>query len=178
MALITCPECQRELSDTLDACPHCGFKLASPDVGVSIADVSEGTVKPKRGSKKLIIAISVIVLIVVATVFIAGLDSGPNLEQIHKNLPATERLLYAELSSDKKSIIIDTNPNDINDYFAASTLQLIKDINKELGLPDSLYDKLMSTRALDGRQVQTFNKITVSWTYHPNNGLKIIYEKN
>ena len=26
MALIKCPECQKDMSDTLDACPHCGFK--------------------------------------------------------------------------------------------------------------------------------------------------------
>ena len=28
MALITCKECNKEYSDTLDACPHCGFKIA------------------------------------------------------------------------------------------------------------------------------------------------------
>lgn len=27
MALIKCEECKREFSDTLDACPHCGYKL-------------------------------------------------------------------------------------------------------------------------------------------------------
>ncbi|MBP7738997.1 MAG: hypothetical protein KA369_23705 [Spirochaetes bacterium] len=26
MALITCMECNKEMSDTLEACPHCGFK--------------------------------------------------------------------------------------------------------------------------------------------------------
>jgi hypothetical protein len=28
MALIKCKECQKEMSDTLEACPHCGFKVA------------------------------------------------------------------------------------------------------------------------------------------------------
>jgi len=27
MALIECPECQKNMSDTLEACPHCGFKV-------------------------------------------------------------------------------------------------------------------------------------------------------
>ncbi len=27
MALITCEECNRDMSDTLEACPHCGFKI-------------------------------------------------------------------------------------------------------------------------------------------------------
>ncbi len=27
MALIKCPECRREVSDTAGSCPHCGFKI-------------------------------------------------------------------------------------------------------------------------------------------------------
>ena len=26
MALMKCPECKKDMSDTLNACPHCGFK--------------------------------------------------------------------------------------------------------------------------------------------------------
>ena len=29
MALITCPECGREISDQATACPHCGFPVQS-----------------------------------------------------------------------------------------------------------------------------------------------------
>ncbi len=28
MALVRCPECNHEISDTAEACPHCGYKLA------------------------------------------------------------------------------------------------------------------------------------------------------
>lgn len=27
MAIIICPECKKELSDTLKVCPHCGFSI-------------------------------------------------------------------------------------------------------------------------------------------------------
>lgn len=27
MALITCPECSKEISDSASACPHCGYPL-------------------------------------------------------------------------------------------------------------------------------------------------------
>lgn len=27
MSLIKCPECNKEISNTIDSCPHCGFKL-------------------------------------------------------------------------------------------------------------------------------------------------------
>ena len=30
MALITCPECGREISDQAAACPHCGYPIGSP----------------------------------------------------------------------------------------------------------------------------------------------------
>lgn len=32
MALIKCPECQKEMSDTLEACPHCGFKIKKEEL--------------------------------------------------------------------------------------------------------------------------------------------------
>jgi hypothetical protein len=34
MALIKCTECQAEISDQADKCPHCGFKAKKPGVSV------------------------------------------------------------------------------------------------------------------------------------------------
>jgi predicted amidophosphoribosyltransferase len=28
MALINCPECNKEISDMAESCPHCGFPIA------------------------------------------------------------------------------------------------------------------------------------------------------
>jgi hypothetical protein len=33
MALIACPECQKEISDTAATCPHCGAPKAKPNGG-------------------------------------------------------------------------------------------------------------------------------------------------
>ena len=66
---------------------------------------------------------------------------------------------FSMLSSDCSSLVIDTNPDDkiMNDY----------------------EDKAMAgTRALDGMQSQNCGDFTVSWTYHPDNGLRVIYEVN
>lgn len=30
MAMIKCPECEKEISDTAKLCPHCGYKIKSP----------------------------------------------------------------------------------------------------------------------------------------------------
>ncbi len=43
MALITCEECNRDMSDTLDACPHCGFKMKKK---------KEKPVKPEKVEKE------------------------------------------------------------------------------------------------------------------------------
>lgn len=37
MALITCPECRKQISETTPACPHCGYQLASSLSGTSPA---------------------------------------------------------------------------------------------------------------------------------------------
>ena len=37
MALITCPECKKKISDTADSCPSCGYKLTSE----KIADIKK-----------------------------------------------------------------------------------------------------------------------------------------
>ena len=29
MALINCPECKKKISETVDSCPHCGYKFSS-----------------------------------------------------------------------------------------------------------------------------------------------------
>lgn len=36
MALITWPECSKQISDTTDSCPHCGYKLALNKIDVNL----------------------------------------------------------------------------------------------------------------------------------------------
>lgn len=86
---------------------------------------------------------------------------------------------WATLNPNATTLELDTNPSDIEGgsfmgYWYSSKL---KDINRMLGLPDSVYNKMSNTRALDGRQTETFGVVEVSWTYHPNQGLEIIYTK-
>ncbi len=82
----------------------------------------------------------------------------------------------ATLASDGSYIEIDTNVYDLDDYSRMSTLTKIEDLNEALGLPDSVYQKMLSTRALDGRQTHYADGFTVSWTYHPDDGLEVLYE--
>lgn len=92
--------------------------------------------------------------------------------------------LVLSAAKDGQSITIDSNPwgaakgsqaYKLDNDFA---LLMIKELNSELGLPDWLYTEMMGTRALDGRQKEVFDYVTVIWSYHPDSGINILYRKN
>lgn len=58
-----------------------------------------------------------------------------------------------------------------------NALEAIKYANEELGFNGSVYSQMMNTTALMGRQSAENNKYRVSWTYHPDDGLEVTYEK-
>lgn len=43
-----------------------------------------------------------------------------------------------------------------------------------VSVPDSVVSEIDATRALDGMQRGSWNKISASWTYHPDHGLRLI----
>lgn len=85
---------------------------------------------------------------------------------------------YVKLGYDKMSLTIDTKPNDSYYSGQSDAIVAINAVNEFLGLPSSLLEKFQSTRALDGTQTQNCGVYSVTWNYHPDNGLKIIYEVN
>lgn len=65
MALINCPECNKEISDQVTNCPNCGYPLKK---------------KQSKAGKRIIIAVSVIVLVILVSVliFVANLFLNSN----------------------------------------------------------------------------------------------------
>lgn len=47
----------------------------------------------------------------------------------------------------------------------------------ELGFSPAVYERMNRTRALDGTQSATAHGVNVSWTYHPDNGLQAVFER-
>lgn len=72
MALIQCPECNKEISDRVKACPHCGFPLSENADGqgrvqqVEIASVNITPKDPAKTRRFVIGAISVFVVLALA----------------------------------------------------------------------------------------------------------------
>lgn len=102
--------------------------------------------------------------------------AGPDLAAVHRAINGGT--YYCELASDGSYLAIDTNPLNLDDFSASSAWTMIQQANKELGLPDSVLTKMGQTRAMDGRQTHRTAELTVSWTYHPDQGLEVIYELN
>lgn len=61
MALINCPECSKEISDKVKACPHCGYPLVNEET----IKESKVTTKKVNSKKRLYICISVFVIIII-----------------------------------------------------------------------------------------------------------------
>lgn len=47
----------------------------------------------------------------------------------------------------------------------------------DLGFSPAVYERMNRTRALDGTQSGTSEIANVTWTYHPDNGLQAVFEK-
>lgn len=83
---------------------------------------------------------------------------------------------WCEFGDDGSYMRIDTNPTDRDNGFVNEAWDAIEDINVELGFSDFVFEKMGETRSVDGRQEEENDKYKVSWTYHPNDGLEVMYE--
>lgn len=100
--------------------------------------------------------------------------AGPDLTEIYNEYCLST---WASIASDGSYLSIDTNPNDskYNNDSETDAITGILAVNNALGLPDSIIEKMGKTRALDGMQSAIFDGIEVNWSYHPENGLEVIY---
>ena len=139
-------------------------------------------------NKRKIIIVATILIIVLSLLLCACDDNSNNGMSNQGNskrnpLKTAYDTLYEEfgsnscytLGSDKSYLQVDTNPYDIDDYYNATNAQILKSAITALKLPDYIYQRMLKTTALRGRQEVTVNGINVSWTYHPDKGLEAIF---
>lgn len=170
-----CSKCGHELDPEMQFCPNCGSSTKKEGFSFKNKAGNTGTIDSSNLKKNLPIILAAIAIIGVLIYFASG-QSKNKLEKAYDAAGGYSLYPYVTLSDDKQSIKGDTNPYNNDDDYASSGFQSIKNINESLGLPEALWDKLLRTRALDGTQTATYDDIVLSWTYHPDNGLEIIYE--
>lgn len=83
---------------------------------------------------------------------------------------------YENWDSDVLAFVLSANPY-LLDETQEKTLKAIKHANSELGFNNYLYTQMLNTTALMGRQSAETDKYRASWTYHPDEGLEVAYEK-
>ncbi len=71
MALISCPECNNQVSNTAEACPQCGAPIAGAKEGHAAGNVLTTTQETSKKLKLQIIFSSVIFWVGVVWIFIA-----------------------------------------------------------------------------------------------------------
>jgi|GEM_PF-3750794 len=69
-----------------------------------------------------------------------------------------------------KTLTINTKGNE--DLYGASYLDA-SCVLDEIGVPQYIRDEIAATNALMGRQTANFDGVTISWSYHPDNGADI-----
>lgn len=111
----------------------------------------------------------------------AAIDHGKTIAEIFKKFYEVYSDRMITIADDNSYLMIDTNPYDYKSGDSRLTdtgLDHIETLNKTLNLPDWLYEEMLNTRALDGRQKESFDNVTVTWSYHPDQGMEVIYRSN
>lgn len=164
----------------------CAEEKKAPDLAEEypVPQAPAPAAKQERSRTSIVIAIIAAAVLVIAAILISGAvrdamekkaeeAAKPDFSKLAESAPTDGTV---SVSDDGLSMTVDTNPLDISKYNSSEAITFIKDVNAELGLPDSLYEKMVATRALDGRQTSDYDHVEVSWSYHPDNGLEVIYE--
>ncbi|MBP3592871.1 MAG: hypothetical protein J6K14_10360 [Clostridia bacterium] len=165
-----CTSCGASIHKEAVMCPACG---AAQDPQIQEKKESKGF----KMNKKRWAVCGGIAAVVIALAFIIFYPS--KFERVKDECVNIAGMVS---SNGDDSFTIDTKPFTNNDYLNTSLVQqkalsAIRYANEELGFSDSVYSDMMQTNALMGRQSEENDKYTVSWTYHPSEGLEVTYTK-
>lgn len=141
--------------------------------------VIEETAKPNKKKLAIIAAAAVVVIVIAIILMVPSKFKRVRNECVQ---------IAGRITGSGDYFMIDTYPDEyenMDDMMVAllapraqeNAIEAIKYANEELGFNGSVFSKMMQTSALMGRQSEETNKYKVSWTYHPNDGLEVTYEK-
>lgn len=127
--------------------------------------------RPKNRLVLWIAAAATIALIAGGAYFVFGRDSGPTLIAAEKT--CNDGRTDAQLGDGGKTLIINSSGDVIKSIVDTQTVSCVLDYLKT---PAAVRAHISGTRALDGRQTDSWDGFTAAWTYHPDDGLDITIE--
>lgn len=96
------------------------------------------------------------------------------------NLIIYFKMIKLNLTKYKSHCIItydyDSDSSSSTKYLLDATQAILR-IHDKLGVPDYVYQEMLDTKSLDGRRTYSGSKINISWTYHPDKGLEVLYTR-
>lgn len=173
-----CSKCGAELQDGQGFCPKCGQKVGlavDADVSSAINQFDSGDQKTNTKKKKtpLIIAVTAVAVIIAIVIAVSGGGGKKDFNKLYSDIAGES---WCTIASDGTWMKIDTNPNDIDDYISTTAYYKLKSINSDLGFSSVVIEEMNETRSIDGRQSASSDKYEVSWSYHPDQGLEVMYK--
>ena len=182
-----CSKCGTELAEGQAFCPKCGQRAdVRLDAGVNaaVSQFNAGVTKSNEQKKKLPLIIGIAAGVVVLGIVLALLLGGGGKKCFSKMYGDLTVNSWCTIASDGSYMKLDTNPTDkdsddftYTDYVLFSEANdAIERINKELGFSDALMEKMNTTTWSQGKQTDSNDKYIVTWTYHPDKGLEVLYE--
>lgn len=170
---IECKKCGAVLQEGQAFCPKCGQKAGEVPVDIP----------KKSGKKKLVLAGVVAAVVVIAVVLV--LVIGGIKPDFNKMYPELAGKAWCTIASDGSYMKIDTNPYDQDDddfgwteytLYMKPANEMIEQVNKDLGFSAALYEKMQNVTWSQGLQAESNDKYTVTYSYHPDKGLEVMYE--
>lgn len=109
---------------------------------------------------------------IIAAVVAANADHGPDFAAALETCKITPGT-YARVLDGGDGLVLDGQGEDT----PGLRLESIACVLTDLGVPGTTINRMDSTRALDGRQSDTLDDFTVEWSYHPDDGLDLLFSK-
>ncbi len=135
----------------------------------------------RRGLRTLWVVLAVVAVVVVGLI-VYGLSrpKTPSLQAAYDACaPDTSKTATGDsgvhLEDDGATLTVDTKGQE--DIVGASVVDLAC-VLAATSAPASVTANMDSTRALDGTQTATWDGITATWRYHPDNGFELVLTTN
>lgn len=176
-----CVRCGAELEEGHVFCPKCGHKAGS---SINTSESHDAGSKSIDKKKKMAVIIGAIGAVAVIVILLLTLGGGSKFD-FSKKYGELSSETWCTIGSDGTWMRLDTNPDDydeeyLRDLIFYTTLvpcnQKIEDVLKDLGFSSAVHMKMDETTWSQGRQTESNDKFAVSWTYHPDKGLEVMFE--
>lgn len=158
--------------------------FGAPAYGMPNAGVPGFGVQPAQKKKTgmiAAIAAAAVLVLLLAIVVVPKLGK----KSFKKMYPDLAKNSWCTIASDGTWMRLDTNPTNMdsddmtwtyyNNVFTPCN-DMIVQVNKDLGFSSAVYERMNSTTWSMGVQTATSGKYVVTWTYHPDKGLEVLYE--